>query len=74
MLALSLLCLSYQRVKLELRLSQVLLCKRLYDSGQDALKTLPSVTCDMHAVRGIAALSISADRQCSHSARQQRLR
>lgn len=29
---------------------KVLLCKRLYDSGQDALKVLPSTTKDLHAV------------------------
>jgi hypothetical protein len=29
---------------------KVLLCKRLYDSGQDALKVLPSTCRDLHAV------------------------
>ena len=30
---------------------KVLLCKRLYDSGQDALKVLPSTSRDLHAVK-----------------------
>lgn len=33
-----------------------LLCKRLYDSGQDAFKVLPSATKDVHAVAGILKL------------------
>ena len=33
-----------------------LLCKRLYDSGQDALKVLPSTSRDLHAVRALLQL------------------
>lgn len=37
---------------------KVLLCKRLYDSGQDALKVLPSTTKDLHAVRQMKLLQV----------------
>jgi len=39
---------------------KVLLCKRLYDSGQDALKVLPSTTKDVHAIAGILKLWVQS--------------